>query len=243
MGGVGGTSGGTAASTGGTSAQADAKALLKSLHDNPTFHTYVDNELVDPVVMTTGTGEDVTVDKTIVVPPGAVFDGSNKTYKPGSGLGDGSQDESQAPVFVLTPGSSLTNTIIGKPGAEGVHMMGDNLLDNVHWPDVGEDAASVRSYFPGGKIEIYNGTAYNADDKVFQFNTTCDVYFKNFEASKMGKFVRQNGGATFPITFTVENVKVSGNRFGAFTGSSNCKVRYRNFQCSDKFDGCKGEEF
>lgn len=218
----------------------DAKDLLKSLWDDQKFHAYVDNELGDPVIMMTGTGKDEDLKRTIVVPPGAVFDGSNKTYKPPS---DGSQEESQPPVFVLAKGASLINTIIGKPGGEGVHMMGDNVLDNVHWPDVGEDAASVRSYFPGGRIEIKNGTAKNAADKIFQFNAPCDVYFSDFEASNMGKFMRQNGGAAFPIDFTVENVKISGNKFGAFTGSSNCKVKHRNLSCSNCFDGCKSSKF
>ena len=225
----------------------DGKGLLKSLHDNPTFHQYVENQIGNPVIMETGSGNNETVNNPIVVPPGAVFDGKNKTYKPGKNLGGGSQDEGQMPVFILAPGASLINTVIGKPGAEGVHMMGDNTLDNVHWDDVGEDAASVRSYFPGGEITIMNGSAKNAADKVFQFNAPCDVTIKNFTASNMGKLVRQNGGTGFELNITLDNVKVSNVKDAAIrSDSSSCTVRERNFKVSNgkKYKGkCKTSSF
>lgn len=224
----------------------DAKELLKSLHDNAKFNTYVDEEIGDPVVMATGTGQDMTVDEPIVVPPGMTFDGENRTFTPGRSLGGGSQDENQKPVFILAPGASLVNTIVGRPGAEGVHMMGDNTLDNVHWPDVGEDAASVRSYFPGGEITITNGTANNASDKVFQINAPCDVTIKNFEANNMGKLLRQNGGSTFRLSITVEDVTATGVSDAAIRSDSpNCTVRERNFRVSgQKYKGsCRVSRF
>ncbi|MBX2813875.1 MAG: pectate lyase [Myxococcales bacterium] len=225
----------------------DAKALLKSLHSNSKFRSYVDNEIGDPIVMSTGNGRDMTVNQPIVVPPGATFDGRNRTFTPGRNLGGGSQDEDQLPVFILTPGASLVNTVIGSPGVEGVHMMGDNTLDNVNWPNVGEDAASVRSYFPGGRILIQNGTARDASDKVFQFNTVCDVTIRNFTARNMGKLVRQNGGTTFRLDITVDNVTATGvSDAGIRSDSPNCSVRERNFSVSgsSKYRGkCKVTRF
>ena len=113
-------------------------------------------------------------------------------------------------------------------------MMGDNTLDNVDWPDVGEDAASVRSYFPGGDINISNGSAYDAADKVFQFNKECVVRITNFTSSDIGKFIRQNGGTTFKLTIYLDTVTV--NNFGESivrSDSPNCHVYYRNLKSNE----------
>jgi pectate lyase C len=95
------------------------------------------------------------------------------------------------------------------PGCEGVHMMGDNVLDNVTWVDVGEDAASVRSYFPGGEIAILNSKADHARDKTFQFNAPVNVLIQNFVGTDMGKLVRQNGGTEFELHVDLNTVNVS----------------------------------
>ena len=108
-------------------------------------------------------------------------------------------------------------------------MMGDNTLDNVKWLDVGEDAASVRSTFPGGKINILNCEGYDAADKMFQFNTSCDVLIKNFKGSNMGQLIRQNGGTTFKINIDLNTVNVTGLISAVVQSDSpTCFVRYHD---------------
>ncbi|HYD43124.1 MAG TPA: pectate lyase, partial [Anaeromyxobacter sp.] len=159
-------------------------------------------------VATQGTGTARTVHRTILVAQNTTYDGRGEVLTPVD-MGDGSQSEGQIPVFLLEPGATLKNVTITAPGVEGVHMMGNNRLENVHWTDVGEDAASVRTYFPGGDITIVNSSAHHASDKVFQFNAPVTVRIKNFTASDMGKLIRQNGGTTFPMTVYLDGVTVN----------------------------------
>jgi hypothetical protein len=106
-------------------------------------------------------------------------------------------------------------------------MMGDNELDHVTWQDAGEDAASVRSYFPGGSIVIKNSEGNKASDKMFQFNAPCDVRIENFKGSEMGKLVRQNGGEDFPLHIDLNNVDLSGVVSAVVQSDSpQCTVRY-----------------
>lgn len=60
------------------------------------------------------------------------------------GLGGGGGSESQKAVFELANGATLSNVIIGAPGADGVHCLGTCTLRNVWWADVGEDAATFK---------------------------------------------------------------------------------------------------
>jgi len=188
---------------------------------------------LDYVVETGGNGGTRTITHTILVRQGTTYDGQGETLI-AEGMGDGSQDEGQKPLFLLEPGATLKNVTIGFPGCDGIHMLGDNTLDNVNWPDVGEDAASVRSYFPGGDINISNGYANNAADKVFQFNRECVVRVTNFTSSNISKFIRQNGGTTFPLTIYLDTVTV--NNFGECivrSDSPNCYVYYRNLSSNE----------
>jgi pectate lyase C len=89
-------------------------------------------------------------------------------------------------------------------------MMGDNVLENISWVNVGEDAASIRSYFPGGEILIKDSDAKTASDKIFQFNAGAKVRIENFVGSDMGKLVRQNGGTEFELHVDLNNVNVTG---------------------------------
>lgn len=230
---TGGTSAGGSSGSGGGGAGAatttDAKGLLKTFRPADAtlagkLDGYVDNEIGTPVIAETGTGMARTITQTMVVPPGVTYDGKGEKLT-AKGMGNGSQDEGQLPLFILTPGASLKNVTITAPGVEGVHMMGDNTLENIVWEDVGEDAASVRSYFPGGKISITGGSARSAEDKCFQFNAPSDVTIKNFKASSVGKLVRQ-GGST-PITITLDTVTVTGVREAVvMCNTSACTVRY-----------------
>lgn len=160
-------------------------------------------------------GTSRTITQTIFVPPGVTYDGKGETLKADAtamkcDLTAGEQAESQRPYFLLAPGANVKNVTVAYPGCEGIHMMGNNVLDNISWPDAGEDAASVRSYFPGGKITISNSDGAKAADKMFQFNAPCQVRIENFTGSDMGKLVRQNGGTEFELHIDLNNVNVTG---------------------------------
>jgi hypothetical protein len=179
------------------------------------YEGYLSDELGTVECATQGTGSARTITETIFVPPGAVYDGRGEVLtadvaKMRCDTSEGEQAESQRPFFVLAPGAQLKNVTIRYPGCEGVHMMGDNVLENIVWEDAGEDAASVRSYFPGGSIVIKDSEGHHAADKMFQFNAPCDVRIERFTGSDMGKLVRQNGGTEFELRVDLNTVTVTG---------------------------------
>ncbi len=227
-------SGGTATSGGsgsGGAAVVDPKAILTTFRPKDSdlgelFDDYV-NEEVGPLTNgTVGTGSARTITQTIFVAPGVIYDGKGEKLT-AKGMGDGSQDEGQRPVFLLAPGAGVKNVTITAPGVEGIHMMGNNTVENVVWEDVGEDAASTRSYFPGGKISITGGSARAAADKTFQFNAPSEVTIKNFTANDVGKLVRQNGGKNFPLTIILDTVTVNNVKDAVvMSDATQCTVRY-----------------
>jgi len=179
------------------------------------YEKYLTEELGTLSCAMAGTGNARTITQTIYVPSGATYDGRGETLTADAAAmncdtSDGEQAESQRPYFLLAPGAQLKNVTIAYPGCEGVHMMGDNVLEHITWPDAGEDAASVRSYFRGGKITIKDSEGHKAADKMFQFNAPCEVRIENFQGSDMGKLVRQNGGTEFELKIDLNNVTVSG---------------------------------
>jgi hypothetical protein len=211
------------------------------------YEDYITEELGPLTVGTVGTGTAREITQTIFVPPGAVYDGRGEILT-AVGMGDGSQDEGQRPVFILAPGASVKNVTITAPGVEGIHMMGDNVVENVVWLDVGEDAASVRSYFPGGDILITGGSATGSQDKTFQFNSPSNVTIENFTATDIGKLVRQNGGTTFPLSITLIDVTVDRVRdVMILSDSPACVVRHQNLVATNSeslFEGeCTVSEF
>lgn len=135
----------------------------------------------------------ISVPATIRVAAGKTFDGHNDIYKATSALGDGSQDEGQKPVFRLEKGAKLINVRIAFPGCDGVHCYGDNLISNVTWEDVGEDALTMKA---GGNITIDNCRAYFATDKVFMLSSAGKFTLKNSTIKTFGKIMRQIGGDT-----------------------------------------------
>ena len=129
----------------------------------------------------------VTVSKTTNV--SGTFDGGLKRF---AGIGNGSQSESQDPMFKLADGATLKNVILGAPAGDGVHCSGSCTLINVWWEDVGEDAAT----FKGGKSATYlvdGGGARSASDKVFQHNGGGTLTVRNFQVSDFGKLYRSCG--------------------------------------------------
>src|SRR5688572_26992029 len=87
---------------------------------------------------------DQTVSATIVYSGGS-YDMKNKRFTASSALGTGGGGENQQPIFKLSNGAKLSNVIIGKNGADGIHCYGACTLENVWWEDVGEDAATFRT--------------------------------------------------------------------------------------------------
>ncbi|MEU9510918.1 pectate lyase [Micromonospora sp. NPDC048170] len=128
------------------------------------------------------------VDATIDVP--VSLDGGLKRYY---GIGDGGQGESQDPMFVLAPGATLRNVIIGAPAGDGVHCEGNCTLVNVWWEDVGEDAATFRG---GTTYTVDGGGARSASDKVFQHNGPGTVHIRNFRVESSGKLYRACGNCS-----------------------------------------------
>ncbi|GAA1617198.1 pectate lyase [Actinoplanes couchii] len=151
------------------------------------------------------TGEQVVTESIQV---DGVFDGENKRFIGGGELGDGGQAEGQDALFELADGATLQNVILGSPAADGVHCAGSCTINNVHWEDVGEDAATFRG--AGATVVITGGSAASASDKVFQDNRGAggSVTIRDFEVSNFGKLYRSCGNCSTQAarTVTIENI-------------------------------------
>ncbi|MFT3734605.1 MAG: pectate lyase [Rhodocyclaceae bacterium] len=108
------------------------------------------------------------------------------------------QSESQSPVFYLKDGATLKNVVI-KSGAaaDGVHCAGSCTLSNVSWPDVCEDAATMKGG-SGKTMTVSGGSAASADDKVFQHNGLgSTISISGFSTSgTIGKLYRSCGNCS-----------------------------------------------
>jgi pectate lyase C len=211
------------------------------------YEEYLNEEVGPLKYATEGTGTARTISETIFVPPNAVYDGKGEKLTADVAAmkcdtTKGEQAESQRPFFLLAPGASVKNVTITYPGCEGIHMMGDNALENITWDDVGEDAASVRSYFPGGKIKIKDSKGFKAADKMFQFNAPCDVRIENFTGAEMGKLLRQNGGTAFDLKIDLNTVTVTGVISAVVQSDSQlCFVKHHNLKYQFTGSGDKSD--
>lgn len=105
-----------------------------------------------------------------VVPLDGVFDGQMSVFDRRGSAGDchgQAELDEEAAVFILEPGATLKNVIIGSAQAEGVHCRGSCTLENVWWDDVCEDAATFKG---NGTRYVNGGGAREASDKIFQHN-------------------------------------------------------------------------
>lgn len=173
-----------------------------------------------------------TITSTIVVPAGTTYDGGGVTII-ASGMGDGSQNEGQKPIFKLMDGAVLKNVVIGAPGCDGIHTYGNASLNNVTWSDVGEDALTVKEGSLSKSVNLTNCKAYKAYDKVIQINAPINLKMNNFYVDTFGKVVRQNGGTTWQC-----NIYFNGGTFKngtnlARTDSKTTQIRYRNMTVSN----------
>ncbi|MFI5841975.1 pectate lyase [Catenuloplanes sp. NPDC051500] len=124
------------------------------------------------------------------------FDGGMKTY---CCIGDGSQNESQDPMFSIANGGTLQNVILGSPAGDGVHCEGTCTLRNVWWNDIGEDAATFKGT-GGGTSYVIGGGARNGSDKTFQHNGNGTVSISGFYLKGSGKLYRGCGNCTNSYT-------------------------------------------
>lgn len=179
----------------------------------------------------------VTVNETIRVTSG-VYDGKCQTFNATSALGDGSQNESQKPVFRVENGATLKNVIIGNNGADGIHLYNGATIDNVTWKNVGEDAMTVKSE---GDYTVRNISGFNGEDKFFQINAACTFNVTNAVIHNMGKALRQNGGTYFKIDVTFDQCEIQGMDEGIFRSDSSISTaRITNSRLHNAGDICIG---
>ncbi|MGM8225129.1 pectate lyase [Cellvibrio sp. ARAG 10.3] len=178
-----------------------------------------------------------TVNSTIRVTSGT-YDGSCRVHNAGSALGDGSQSESQQPVFRVENGATLRNVIIGNNGADGIHVYNGGNIDNVTWQNVGEDALTIKS---SGTVNVTNIEGYDADDKFFQVNAASTLRVSNCIIRNAGKALRQNGGTTYKIDVAFDRCDISGMKEGVFrTDSSTSVARITNSRLKSGTTICIG---
>ncbi|RDB27812.1 putative pectate lyase E [Hypsizygus marmoreus] len=119
------------------------------------------------------------------------FDGKMLKYdRKGSSGACQEQDETGEAdaVFILEAGASISNVIIGKDQAEGIHCRGPCTVTNVWWEDVCEDAITIKQTGSGDVSTINGGGAFSAEDKIVQHNGAGRVVIKNFFASTFASF-------------------------------------------------------
>src|SRR4030042_44077 len=168
-------------------------------------------------------GTRLTITCTIAV-NGSTWDGGGQTIIC-SGMGDGSQSESQDPVFTITNGT-VRNGQIGAPACDGLHFKGGNsTISSVRVPDVGEDACTVKS---SGTYTVSSFTGNQSADKLFQINDLCTITYSSISASGMSKMVRQNGGKTWKCTIYINGASLSGvSEAVVRSDASSTSVRWR----------------
>lgn len=174
---------------------------------------------------------------TILVTSGT-FDGGCRRFTAGPELGDGGQSEDQDPVFRVENGATLRNVVIGRNGADGIHVYNGGTIDNVHWLDVGEDALTIKS---SGTVNLRNIEGYDADDKFFQINAASTLNVTNCIIHRAGKVLRQNGGTTFAINVSLDRCDINSMGEGIFrTDSSSSTARITNSRTHDAGTVCIG---
>lgn len=185
-------------------------------------------------------GSTTTVTATIRVEDGGTFDGGCRTYNGGGDLGDGSQSEGQDPIFRVGPGL-VRNVYIGSNGADGIHSRNGGDVDNIHWSDVGEDAMTIKDPTNGASVYANNIEGYDSADKFLQANDDATWTVNNCRVDNAGKFLRQNGGSTFPLHIEVTNCDISNMGEGIFRSDSpNSTARITNSRLRNAGSICIG---
>ncbi|EEY55058.1 polysaccharide lyase, putative [Phytophthora infestans T30-4] len=117
---------------------------------------------------------------------------------------------SDTAVFMMEPGATLKNAIIGKNQMEGVHCdKHDCTIDNVWWDDVCEDALSIKGGTASSVSKVIGGGARSADDKVIQHNGYGTVEIDGFYGEDIRKLYRSCGTCgDRPKKVSVSNVYI-----------------------------------
>lgn len=142
------------------------------------------------------------VSSTVIV-SGGTLDGGCRVYTPT--WGDCGQSEGQDPVIRVNSGT-LQNVVVGQRG-DGIHIYGSATVRNIHWPNVCEDALTIKASAPS--VSISNVTGRDAEDKMFQANAPTTTTVSLAILSNASKFVRENGGKCYPITWTFRDSTIS----------------------------------
>lgn len=111
----------------------------------------------------------------------------------------------------------MRNVIVGANG-DGIHVYANTTLTNISWPDVGEDALTVKA---NANVTIRNFEAYKASDKVFQLNGKSTFVAENCTVRDVGKMFRENGGKCYPVNVSVNNCTIDDASDAVFR--SDCK--------------------
>ncbi|GMF09959.1 unnamed protein product [Phytophthora lilii] len=137
----------------------------------------------------------VTFSEAYIIKSGEVFDGKMHTFDRFNLTCHGQEESGNSTaVFLLEPGATLKNAIIGENQMEGVHCdYSDCIIENVWWEDVCEDALSIKGGNASSVSKVLGGGARYADDKVVQHNGFGTVVIDGFYAQDFGKLYRSCG--------------------------------------------------
>ena len=185
------------------------------------------------------TGE-VEVNKPIIVGPGETFDGKNQLFRAGRGLNGGGTAESQDPMFIVAPGGTIKNVQFdGRNGGQllgdGIHLMGNAKVDNVHGVHGGPDdmitidgpgnrardahlAGIDPKSIPSGPatVEITNSSFRHSHDKAIQINGDANLKMKGIYADDVGQLAVTLGGKPITANVSIEDSTLNGVRSHTF---------------------------
>ncbi|KAK7525575.1 pectate lyase [Phyllosticta citriasiana] len=105
------------------------------------------------------------------------FDGQMQVFGRGLRCRPNKEGGRADAVFVVQPGGTLSNVILGPDIQEGIRCLGGCTLNNCWFQKVCEDAITGKG---NGDVVINGGGATGAVDKVLQFNGRGTMYVKNF---------------------------------------------------------------
>lgn len=168
---------------------------------------------------------------------GAVIDGETVDCG-GITLGTSCQSdyEKQTPLLTLKNGAVVSNLHLKAGGAaKGISCTAGNCtLKNVTWDEVCEHAAG--NYSEGGTFSIYNSTAYQTLDNVYENGGKPDKFFQdNAYNSKM--YIRTFTAIMVASTASGNTKNSSGSTIAVKTYTSSGKVMRTCGDCSSNMGG------
>ncbi|KAK8195218.1 pectate lyase [Phyllosticta capitalensis] len=112
------------------------------------------------------------------------FDGGLKQYGRGLKCQPNKEGGRAEAVFVVQPGGTLSNVIIGPDIQEGIRCLGGCTLNNCWFQKVCEDAITGKGQ---GDVIINGGGAQGAVDKVIQYNGQSTLYVNGFSCTNFNR--------------------------------------------------------